>query len=48
MVFHELAPRLSVVEVLCAAGSYQASSTVVRLDERAPAPEAAVAAISGI
>jgi hypothetical protein len=42
VVFHELAPRLAVVEVLCAAGSYQASSTLVRLDERRSVPEATV------
>jgi hypothetical protein len=39
IVFHELAPRLSIVEVLCAAGSYQPSSTFVRLDERGAAAE---------
>jgi hypothetical protein len=42
LVFHELAPRLAVVEVLCAAGSYQPSSTFVRFDERGPAPAAAI------
>ena len=42
MIFHEVAPRLSVVEVMCAAGSYQTSSTVIRLDERRPVVEATV------
>jgi hypothetical protein len=42
VVFHQLGAQLSVVEVLCAAGSYQASSTFVRLDERRPEPEATV------
>jgi hypothetical protein len=40
--FHELAPRLSIVAVRCAAGSYQSSSTFVRFDERQPPPEATV------
>jgi hypothetical protein len=42
LVFHDLASRLTVVEILCAAGSYQPSSTFVRLDERGPAPAATV------
>ena len=34
ITFVELAPGLSLVEVLCAAGSYQPSSVYVRVDER--------------
>jgi hypothetical protein len=34
MTFVELAPGLALVEVLCAAGSYQPSSVYIRLDER--------------
>jgi hypothetical protein len=42
LVFHPLTSQLSVVEVVCAAGSYQASSTVIRLDERTPTREVSV------
>ena len=38
LVFNELAPGISFVEVLCAAGSYQPSFVYVRLDERSTAP----------
>ncbi len=34
MAFFELAPGLALVEVLCAAGSYQSSSMYIRVDER--------------
>lgn len=34
ITFFELAPGLALVEVLCAAGSYQPSSVYVRFDER--------------
>jgi hypothetical protein len=40
--FHELAPQLAVVEVLCAAGSYQSSATLVRFDERGTSATAAI------
>jgi hypothetical protein len=40
LAFHELAPGLSVVEVLCAAGSYQPSHVYVRFDERGSSREA--------
>jgi len=42
LVFDELGPGLSFVEVLCAAGSYQPSFVYVRFDERARAPVATV------
>ena len=38
LVFNELAPGISFVEVLCAAGSYQPSFVYVRFDERSTAP----------
>ena len=38
LVFNELAPGISLVEVLCAAGSYQPSFVYVRFDERSTAP----------
>ena len=39
LVFHQLAANISLVEVLCALGSYQPSSVFIMLDERA-APRA--------
>ena len=42
LVFNELSPGISLVEVLCAAGSYQPSFVYVRLDERLPTPSATV------
>lgn len=42
LVFNELSPGISLVEVLCAAGSYQPSFVYVRFDERPPAPVAKV------
>jgi hypothetical protein len=41
LIFHEVAPQLTIVAILCAAGSYQSSATMVRLDERGSAPAAA-------
>jgi len=38
LVFNELAPGISFVEVLCAAGSYQPSFVYVRFDERSTTP----------
>jgi hypothetical protein len=40
--FHVLEPQLSVVAVVCAAGSYQPSSTIIRFDERPPVAEVSV------
>jgi len=40
VVFTELEPGLSVVEVVCAAGAYQPSSMFIRLDERDSSPVA--------
>jgi hypothetical protein len=38
LVFNELSPGISFVEVLCAAGAYQPSFVYVRLDERSTVP----------
>ena len=38
LVIHALAPNVSLVEVLCAAGSYQPSHLFIRYDERAVSP----------
>jgi hypothetical protein len=38
LVFNELSPGISFVEVLCAAGAYQPSFVYVRLDERSTIP----------
>jgi hypothetical protein len=40
--FHKLTDGVSLVNVLCASGSYQGSFVYVRLDERQAAPEATV------
>jgi hypothetical protein len=40
LVFHQIVPGLSLVEVLCSAGAYQPSFVIVRLDERSQAPAA--------
>ena len=42
LVFNELSPGVSFVQVLCAAGSYQPSFVYMRFDERSPAPVAAL------
>jgi hypothetical protein len=42
LVFHQIAPGVSLVEVLCSAGAYQPSFVIVRLDERSRAPVADV------
>jgi hypothetical protein len=39
-MFHAFAPRVSLVEVLCAAGAYQPSHVYVRYDEQAEPPSA--------
>jgi hypothetical protein len=38
MQFHDIAPRVSLVQVLCGAGAYQPSFVFVLLDERSPDP----------
>jgi hypothetical protein len=40
LVFHQIGPSVSLVEVLCSAGAYQPSFVIVRLDERSQAPVA--------
>jgi hypothetical protein len=42
LVFHQIAPSVSLVEVFCSAGAYQPSFIIVRLDERSQAPVADV------
>ena len=42
LVFHQIGPRVSLVEVLCSAGAYQPSFVIVRLDERSQVPVADV------
>jgi hypothetical protein len=38
LVIHEVAPRVSLVEVLCAAGAYQPSHVYIRYDEQGASP----------
>ena len=42
LVFHQIVPGVSLVEVLCSAGAYQPSFVIVRLDERSQTPVADV------
>jgi len=42
LVFHQIVPSVSLVEVLCSAGAYQPSFVIVRLDERSQPPVADV------
>ena len=42
LVIHALAPNVSLVEVLCAAGTYQPSHVYIRYDERPVSPTAIV------
>jgi hypothetical protein len=44
LTFHQLAPGLSLVDVLCAAGGYAPSHLFIRLDERGSSVQAAVLA----